>query len=227
MLRRQPHRRPIHGAVAGDGRRVRLALHEHHRMAGLDVGGRHGDAEHAPVGDALVQAAPGDDRAHQLGQGPGVEQAARAAGAGRAEQPAQQPGEVAPAAAEDLVEPQLLPRLGQVGDAKVGNVVVRRGRAGVDGADAGAAKDARPGGVAQPRREVSEHVAQDAHFIRAARAASGEDQRQRRIGVRHAWGAQKRKSRPPLSQKACWLKALIEVGPVPLELRGKSASPSR
>src|SRR5438552_3659060 len=83
-------------------------------------------------------------------------------------------------------------------------------------ARATAAEDARPRMVAQARRQLAEHVAENPDFVGAARAASGEHQRQRRIIH------QKRKSRPPFRRKSELEKV---VGPVPPP-SGTSASAS-
>src|SRR5207302_10018328 len=42
-------------------------------------------------------------------------------------------------------------------------------------------EDARPGARADLRRQLAEEVAEDADFVGAARAASGENQRERRL----------------------------------------------
>ena len=114
MLRGEPDRRPVHGAVARGEHRVAHppGLDEYHRVAGLHVGGGDGDAVHVAVGDPLVQPAPGDHRADELGERGGVEQAVRAAVARGAEDPADQGRQIAPAEEEDLLQPELPPAVG-------------------------------------------------------------------------------------------------------------------
>jgi len=123
VLRGEPHLRPVHRAVARVQQAFLGRLDEDLGVAGLDVGRRERDAEDAPVGDALVQVAPGDRPAHQLRQRSGVEQAARSALAPGAGDPAHQAGQVAPAQLEDGVEAERAPLLGEEPDAQVRRIV--------------------------------------------------------------------------------------------------------
>src|SRR5207302_9805836 len=87
---------------------------------------------------------------------------------------------------EDVLQPEGLPAVGQEAHAEVGQLGARRERAGVDRADAGAAEDLRDCGGATAGRELAERVAQHARLVRAARAASGEDERERLVpALRH------------------------------------------
>ena len=165
--------------------RLVLGLDEHDRVAGLDVRGGHGHAKDPAIRDALVQIAPGDDGADQLRQGSGIEQAARTAVARRPEDPAHQAAQIAPTEAEDVLEAELAPTLGELPDGEVRQIVVGGHGAGIDRAHAGARKDPRPGRIAQPRYELPQDVPEDADFVSAARAASGENERERRVDVRH------------------------------------------
>ena len=179
VLRREADHGPVHRPIArAEQRGVLLRLHEDDGVARLDVGRGDGHAQHPAVGDALVQVAPGDHRPDEVGQRRRIQQAVRAVRPPRAEDPARERRQVAPAEPEDLLEAEVPPALRQLAHGEIAHVVMRGDRAGVDRAHAGARKDPRPGVLAQPRGQLPEDVAEHADFVRAARAPSGEHERE-------------------------------------------------
>ena len=188
MGRKQSRGARNHGGVARPVGDVAIArFHEHHHVAGADLGGRHADGVDPALAHVVPDLPPGDRPDHQLFQRLRVEESVEPVGQfaaphglgdlAHAQDAAREPQQVPGRQGQDFLDPHLGPDIDEARAPALALVGGGGEVAGVDRADRRAAEDVELHGAAEPPGQFVAQVAHEPGFVGAPGAPAGKDQR--------------------------------------------------